>query len=903
MKSCCFWLGIRSCWARWTYGDRSHPAGKKENRMLRGIRRPGWIMGFFLATMLVGGRLGWAQETAAAKAVGQDILLSGVDLTVVGIYLVGIVVLGCWAALRRKGSRGTDYFLAGKSLGWPMIGLALFATNISTIHLVSFAQNGYTSGLVYGNYEWMAAFTLVVLSLFFAPFYLRSGVTTLPDFMERRYSPGSRNFLAILSIFSAIVVHIGFSLHTGAIVLEGTLLPTLGIEQAERFRPLTILGLCGVTAIYTIVGGLLAVVVTESLQTVILLLGSLCLTAIGFWMIGGWDRLVELVHPVNLSMLRASNDPTETTWYAVFLGYPVLGIWYWCTDQTIVQRVLGAKSEYDARMGPLFAGFIKILPVFLFVLPGVVCLGLVNLGVENGGLPPLPTRPDGSPMTERTYTHMIQHMLWPGMRGVVIAAMLAALMSTVSGSLNSIATLVSYDIYRRFDPEASERRLVRVGRIVTFLAMCVAVGWSLVIARLGETIFQAMVDVFPVVAPPTAVVFLWGVFWRRTSARAALWTLVGGACVGMMIYGAKLMENFGLFELLLGRSLRNVCPPLADFVATNGLFMAFILFVAESIFIWAVSLLWPHQHTPESQALVWRSPLDALRDGSVRPGLRDYRVVAALLVLVMIGLYWAFSSREVYYPIHGQVTLNGKPVVGAVVELQTEDPRLGAELCTGLTGQYQFATPQRAGGAPAGTQYQVRIRPARDYLVRLAEPPSSPEKPAGGHHVSRTGPEPDGNLTPPANQLATASPEPHDSPSPRPLNPSTQSIHSGTRKTDSGFHPMDPTSPADPNGTTDSGHFVDAGQIAEVLAWLPAGTPVEQKVEGDNRVFRFLVGQQIKEVRVPADVPVRLLRATPIPPKYQDYTTSGIRWTIDPSCPGFDPQKQRFHFDLELTDP
>jgi len=421
MKSWCFWLDLWNCWRRGSYWYRSRPVGKqeeKETRMFRGIRWRGWIMSFFLATMLAGGSLGWAQETAAAQAVGQDIQLSGVDLTVVGIYLVGIVVLGCWAALRRKGSRGTDYFLAGKSLGWPMIGLALFATNISTIHLVSFAQNGYTSGLVYGNYEWMAAFTLVVLSLFFAPFYLRSGVTTLPDFMERRYSQGSRNFLAILSIFSAIVVHIGFSLHTGAIVLEGTLLPTLGIEQAERFRPLTILGLCGVTAIYTIVGGLLAVVVTESIQTVILLLGSLCLTAIGFWMLGGWHRLVEMVHPVNLSMLRASNDPTETTWYAVFLGYPVLGIWYWCTDQTIVQRVLGAKSEYDARMGPLFAGFIKILPVFLFVLPGVVCLGLVNLGVENGGLPPLPTRPDGTPMTERTYTHMIQHMLWPGMRGV-----------------------------------------------------------------------------------------------------------------------------------------------------------------------------------------------------------------------------------------------------------------------------------------------------------------------------------------------------------------------------------------------------------------------------------------------------------------------------------------------------
>jgi len=853
MSERCF---LSDIWRGWCHSRSSKYEQQPRNRgggfpRLVGSLRffLGTIGCFFLGTMGGGGNTCWAAETASAEVLGRDIQMTWLDLGVVGVYLVGIVGLGCWAALRRKGSRGADYFLAGKSLGWPMIGLALFATNISTIHLVSFAQNGYTSGLVYGNYEWMAAFTLVVLSLFFAPFYLRSGVATLPDFMEKRYSPGSRNFLAILSIFSAIVVHIGFSLHTGAIVLEGTVLPTFGIEQPERFRALTILGLCGVTAIYTIVGGLLAVVVTESIQTVVLLLGSLCITAIGFWMIGGWSRLVELVHPVNLSMLRAGNDPTETTWYAVFLGYPVLGIWYWCTDQTIVQRVLGARSEYDARMGPLFAGFIKILPVFLFVLPGVICLGLVHLGVENGGLPPLPTRPDGSPMTERTYTHMIQTMLWPGMRGVVIAAMLAALMSTVSGALNSIATLVSYDIYRRFDPQASEGRLVRVGRIVTFLAMCVAVGWSLVIARLGETIFQAMVDVFPVVAPPTAVVFLWGVFWRRTSARAALWTLVGGACVGMIIYGAKLMENFGLFQILLGQSLRQTSPALADFVATNGLFMAFILFVAESVFIWAVSLIWPHQHTAESAALVWRRPWDALRDGSVRSGLRDYRLVAALLVLTMIGLYWGFSSREVYYPIHGQVTLGRFPVLGAVVELQTEDPHLKAELYTGVKGEYHFATPQQAGGAPAGTRYRVRIRPARDYLVRL--------KPMGA--AGR------------ASEVSVSS--------------------------DALAH----TLPVSPSSAELPEFFAVAPEeIEEVLAWMPAGTPVEEHQQEGRRMFRFRIGEKIHQVAVSSDARVRIVRATPVPPEYQEYATSGIEFVVDPAAETFDPVRKAFRIDISL---
>jgi len=672
------------------------------------------MIGFFACA---GGA--FAADPGASAGLSQpSIRVSGLDLAIIGVYLVGIVLLGCWAGTRRKGAKGSDYFLAGKSLSWPMIGLALFATNISTIHLVSFAQNGFTSGLVYGNYEWMAAFTLVVLSLFFAPFYLRSNVATLPDFMEKRFSRGSRDWLAVLSIFSAIVVHIGFSLFTGAVVLEGTVLQSLGIDNAEPYRWVTILVLCGVTAIYTIIGGLLAVVLTESIQTLVLLVGSICITAIGFSMIGGWDQLTASVHPVNLSMLRAGNDPTETTWYAVFLGYPVLGVWYWCTDQTIVQRVLGAKDENHARVGPLFAGFIKILPVFLFVLPGVICLGLVN----NGVIAPLPAHADGSPITERTYTHMIKTMLWPGMQGIVIAAMLAALMSTVSGALNSIATLCSYDIYKRFKPSADDRHLVRVGRLATFVAMCVAVVWSLLVGRLGETIFQAMVDVFPVMAPPTAVVFLWGVFWRRTSARAALWTLMGGSAVGVVVYALKQLNNFGAVDLAA------YSPRLESFITMNGLFMAFVLFVAESLFIFLVSLVWPHAHTAESEALVWQSPLDALRGENAWRGLLDYRVLAVLLVATMVGLYWWFSDSTVYYPIHGKVTLNGRPVVGAKVILDADDDRLDAELSTGLDGTFRFATPQRAGGAPAGTVYRVRVVPDRDFLVRFSE--TEPAQPA-----------------------------------------------------------------------------------------------------------------------------------------------------------------------------
>ena len=653
--------------------------------------------------------LGFAAGPSSDTVLGeQKIEVGPIDLAIIVAYLVGIVALGCWAGMRRHEAKGSDYFLAGKSLKWPMIGMALFATNISTIHLVSFAQNGYTSGLVYGNFEWMAPFTLVILSLFFAPFYIRSGVATLPDFMEKRYSRGSRDYLAVLSIFSAITVHIGFSLYTGTIVLEGSVLHAF-VEDPTQYRFYTILAICSATALYTIVGGLLAVVLTESIQTVVLLTGAICITVLGLYMMGGWDGswagLLEVrqlsdgwtgvkanVHPGNFSMIRPDTDPTGISWYAVLLGYPVLGIWYWCTDQTIVQRVLGAKDENHARIGPLFAGFIKVLPVLIFVIPGVICLALV----ESGEIRPLPTMADGSPDTEKAYSHMIAAVLPAGVRGVVVAALLAALMSTVSGALNSIATLFSYDIYKRFKPEADDRHLIRVGRIATFAAMCVAIGWTMAIGG-QKSIFQMMVDVFPVVAPPTAVVFVWGVFWRRASSAASLITLVGGSAVGVVLFILNIngLNKIGDYEV-------------------NALLQAFILFVVESIALVVLSLIFPHKHTPESEALVWRSPLEALQAGEKSwRGLGDFRILSALLVVVMLGCYAWLSGEDTYYPIEGRVTAaDGTSITGASVFLETDDPRFNVTLITDAEGRYAYGTVKRLGGAPAGTIYRVRVEPA-----------------------------------------------------------------------------------------------------------------------------------------------------------------------------------------------
>ncbi len=530
--------------------------------------------------------------------------ISWPDLIVILSYLIGIVGLGLWAwhRRRRQAASSAAYFLAGSSLRWPVIGLALFSANISTTHLVSLAQEGYVNGLAYGNFEWMAAFLLIVLSLFFAPFYIRSRVATLPDFLEKRYSAACRNWLAGLSIISAVFIHIGFSLYTGAVVLKGL----FGIDIN-----LSIAVTAALTGVYTIIGGLLAVVLTESVQTIILIGGSACVVVIGLVAAGGWNGLAASVEPVKLTILRTAAETPSLPWYSVFLGYPVIGLWYWCADQTIVQRVLGARDEYHARVGPLFTGFIKILPVFLFVLPGVIATALIR----QGKLPAISDSAD-------TYSLLINRLLPVGLRGLVAAALLAALMSTVSAALNSIATLFTLDLYKKWKPRADDGHLTRVGRAATFVAMIAAILWSPLISHF-QSIFQGIVALICYIAPPITAVFVWGVFWRRASTAAATATLSAGSALGLAVFFLDWFKDKTGWHI-------------------PSMMATFYLFVICSALLVAVSVVTPHVHTPESERLVWTSLSEALRGTGAR-GLRDYRVVALILFAAMVALYVIFA--------------------------------------------------------------------------------------------------------------------------------------------------------------------------------------------------------------------------------------------------------------------
>ncbi|HZI55005.1 MAG TPA: sodium:solute symporter [Chitinophagaceae bacterium] len=548
-------------------------------------------------------------------------MIGQTDIIISVLYIIAIVAVGLWSGLRKRkfaGGESNEYFLAGKSLKWPMIGLALFATNISCLHLVSLAQSGFDTGLLNGNFEWMAAFTLIILALFFVPFYLRSNVTTLPDFLEKRYNRACRDWLAFISVISAIIIHIAFSFLAGGIVLK----TLFGVDIY-----ISVIVIAVLTGIYTIIGGLRAVVITESIQTIVLLAGAIIITVLCFNKTGGWSSIADSLQSTGdtdkLSMLRSAGDGSGMPWYAVFLGYPVLGIWYWCADQTIVQRVLGAKDENHARTGALFCGFIKILPVFIFVLPGLMAFVLAKNGVFD--ISSLQTTdPSGNTVTDSKaiYTLMITQLVPTGLVGVLVAALLSGLMSQISGALNSIATLVSFDLYKRYRPDTSDKQLVKTGRISAGIALIASLALLPLLNRY-ESLFNGINDVIAHIAPPITTVFLLGVFWKKASATSAQYTLWLGSLIGAAV--------FAINKIFPGSVLGQI----------PFMMMAFYLCVICIVMQITLSYRYPVVHTEESKQLYWKSPMEPLRSKGWK-GLANYKFLSLLLLAIMAILYWQF---------------------------------------------------------------------------------------------------------------------------------------------------------------------------------------------------------------------------------------------------------------------
>ena len=530
-----------------------------------------------------------------------------VDLSIIIGYIVAILCIGVLST-RKQAVTGQIFFLAGRSLPWGIVGAALFASNISTIHLVGLTASGYNEGLVWGNFEWMAAFTLILLSLVFAPFYFRSKISTLPEFLERRYSSASRSFLAFMAIVAALFIHIGMSIYAGAAVFQ----QFFGISVFA-----SILIVAVVVSIYTVLGGLRAVVVTETFNTIFLFLGACIITAYALLALPrhGIHTLAQFVaatKPNQLHMLQTHNS-LGLNWYAVFLGYPILGIWYWCTDQTIVQRVLGAKTEQDAQIGPLFAGFLKIFPVFFLVLPGVIAWVLFKDIIGTSSNQTLPV--------------LINQLLPIGLKGLISAAVLAALLSAVSAALNSSGTLVAVDIVKRVWPQTSDKAQVSVGRISSVLVMLLAIAWSTQGGRYSS-IFEAINVIAADLAPPITTVFLFGVFWRRGTKEAAITTLAFGFVMGALCFVLDL-PVFGTEKLI-----------------SHGLGIPFLMqawwgfCICGALFV-VVSLLTPAPSPEQVDGLTWGNPFSAIFGDKSHTAAAP-RIVAAVLILTIAVLYFIF---------------------------------------------------------------------------------------------------------------------------------------------------------------------------------------------------------------------------------------------------------------------
>jgi SSS family solute:Na+ symporter len=554
--------------------------------------------------------------------------ISPIDAIVIAVYLVGITAFGIKVGYQRKAT-SQQYFLANKSLGWFTVGAAVFTSNISTIHLVGYAAGGARDGLVIGNFEWMACFILILLALMFAPFYINSGVATLPEFMERRYCPAARTFLAVIGILGALLIHIGISLFAAAKVFE----TLLGVPM---FATIIVLSLFTVT--YAALGGLKAVVMTESIQVVLLLGGAVLITIMGLRALPGVGvhdlaGFRHAVAPGQLHMLQPIMDGhghlNEFSWLAVLLGYPVLGIWYWCADQTHVQRVLGAHTLKDGQNGALFAGFLKLSPVFLMVFPGVIGYVLWQRGAIH--LANVAGHPDYNTMLPL----LIQYLIPVGVRGLIAASLAAALMSCMAAALNSCATLISIDVAKRMKPEATDAQVVRVGRITTGVIMVLAMLWSTQGDQFG-TIFEAVNKIPMTFAPAVTTVFVLGVLWKRGTRQAAMATLYFGTLIGVIYFLVDLPSTGRWF-----------LPPsrLTDFGGfvtdpVQGLGIPFMLagpiiaVVCVAIYV-LTSLLTPAMDQAEVAKVCWDHPLAFLR-GPVT-ALSDPRLISSLL-LVTVGV-------------------------------------------------------------------------------------------------------------------------------------------------------------------------------------------------------------------------------------------------------------------------
>ncbi len=464
--------------------------------------------------------------------------MSTLDWIVIAAFaatLIGIIV---WV-FRQKDETSGDYFLAGRGATWVAIGASIFASNIGSEHLIGLAGAGASSGMAMAHWE-IQGWMILILGWVFVPFYSRSMVTTMPEFLERRYNKESRTILSMISLISYVLTKVAVTVYAGGLVFK----EVFGIESVWGidFFWISAIGLVLITAIYTVVGGMKSVLYTSVLQTPILLLGSLIIVILGLRALGGWDEMMRITSAVkvneygdSMTNLIRSNHDADFPWLGVFIGSAVIGFWYWCTDQFIVQRVLSGKDETQARRGSIFGAYLKLTPVFLFMIPGMIAFAMAQKGIVlNGEVFTLSS-------SDAAFPTLVAKLLPAGVKGLVVCGILAALMSSLASLFNSSAMLFTIDFYKKFRPEASEKRLLNVGRIATVVVVVLGILWIPIMRSVGEVLYAYLQDVQSVLSPGIAAAFLLGVISTRPTPKGGMWGMITGFVIGVVRIGAKVM--------------------------------------------------------------------------------------------------------------------------------------------------------------------------------------------------------------------------------------------------------------------------------------------------------------------------------------------------------------------------
>lgn len=553
------------------------------------------------------------------------------DWIVITGYFGLIGWVAWWYGRHQKDT--VDYFLAGRNAGWVVIGASIFTSNIGSEHIVGLAGQGAATGMAMAHWE-LHAWVLIMLAGLFVPFYYKSGVQTIPEFLERRFNARTRTILSCVSLVAYVFTKVSVTVYAGAVVFQALLPDTFGTPQNAFWVGafFTVI----VTGAYTVFGGMRAIMYTATPQAVIILLGSAVITTIGLTKLGGWGELVSMAkaNSDQFALWRPLSDP-QFPWLGVLIASPIIGIWYWCTDQYIVQRTLSAKDLPTARRGALFGGLLKVWPVLIFLIPGMIGWALHQKGIIQ-----LPMKfVDGVASTtidgDLVFPTLVKVLLPVGIRGLIVACLLAALMSSLASLFNSSASLFTNDIYDKMWPGRSPQRLLMVGRIATTVVVVLGMLWIPVMAKIaGGGLYQYLQSVQGYLAPPITAVFLLGLFWKRINARGAEWALGIGFILGMLklsiqgFYGTGKMENPAWLAWI------------GDF---NFLYATGVLFVASAVIMIVVSLMTPAQSEEKIRGLTYGSVHQLAGEEIKKSWDLGNKVMVGLILGLVLGMYLYFS--------------------------------------------------------------------------------------------------------------------------------------------------------------------------------------------------------------------------------------------------------------------